>query len=123
MLRARFEQRLTSSSYVDGTRWFFLWPGTPRRRSYRTKARHGGIHETILTIRESTPEMGGYRDHDILSIVRGNRGPRHQATAKALLEAGADPQLADGEGRTPLDLARVHGFKAMVAILSAAGAR
>lgn len=67
--------------------------------------------------------MGGYRDHDILSIVRGNRGPRHQATAKALLEAGADPQLADGEGRTPLDLARVHGFKAMVAILSAAGAR
>lgn len=59
----------------------------------------------------------------IESIVLGNGGPRHVATLKALLDAGANPTLADREGRTPLQLARARGYSTMVAILEKAGAR
>jgi hypothetical protein len=41
----------------------------------------------------------------IEAIVLGDGGPRHQATLKALLDAGASTQLADRSGRTPLQLA------------------
>jgi uncharacterized protein len=53
-------------------------------------------------------------------VVLGNGGPRHQATLKALLDAGANTKLADREGRTPLQLARSRGYAAMVAMLEAA---
>jgi len=59
----------------------------------------------------------------IESIVLGNGGLRHVATLKALLEAGANPQLADREGRTPLALARARGYEPMVTLLVKAGAR
>ncbi len=53
----------------------------------------------------------------IESIVLGNGGPRHQATLKALVEAGANLQLADRHGKTPLDLARSYGYTEMVRLL------
>jgi ankyrin repeat protein len=53
----------------------------------------------------------------IESIVLGNGGPRHQATLKALVEAGANLQLTDGHRQTPLDLARSYGYTEMVRIL------
>jgi ankyrin repeat protein len=59
----------------------------------------------------------------IESIVLGDGGPRHQATLQALVGARANLQLADREGRTPLQLARSRGYAAMVRILEAAGAR
>jgi len=59
----------------------------------------------------------------IESIVLGDGGPRHQATLKALLDAGASTRLADREGRTPLALARQRGHATMVRMLEAAGAR
>jgi ankyrin repeat protein len=59
----------------------------------------------------------------IEAIVLGNGGPRHVATLRALVEAGASTQLADREGRTPLALARARGYEPMVAILLKAGAR
>ena len=59
----------------------------------------------------------------IEAIVLGDGGPRHQATLKALLVAGANTQLADREGRTPLVLAQGRGYGAMVQMLKAAGAR
>jgi ankyrin repeat protein len=59
----------------------------------------------------------------IESIVLGQGGPRHVATLQALVEAGANTQLADREGRTPLALARGRGHEAMVQILVNAGAR
>ena len=59
----------------------------------------------------------------IESIVLGNGGPRHVATLRALVEAGADTQLADRQGQTPLALARARGYAPMVAILLKAGAR
>jgi ankyrin repeat protein len=59
----------------------------------------------------------------IESIVLGDGGARHQATLKALVDAGANLQLADRSGRTPLQLAQARGFAEMVATLQAAGAR
>jgi len=59
----------------------------------------------------------------IESIVLGDGGERHTATLKALVDAGANVNLTDGQNRTPLLLARQNGFSNMVAILSAAGAK
>ncbi len=59
----------------------------------------------------------------IESIVLGDGGPRHQATLRALLDAGASTKLADRDGRTPLALARSRGYAEMVRMLEAAGAR
>ena len=50
----------------------------------------------------------------IESIVLGNGGARHQATLRALVEAGANLQLTDRHGKTPLDLARSYGYAEMV---------
>ena len=59
----------------------------------------------------------------IESIVLGDGGPRHQRTASALLGAGANTQLTDRDGRTPLELARSRGYDAMERVLRKAGAR
>jgi ankyrin repeat protein len=56
----------------------------------------------------------------IEAVVLGDGGARHQATLKALLDAGASTKLADREGRTPLQLARARGYTAMVKMLEAA---
>lgn len=53
----------------------------------------------------------------IEAVVLGDGGVRHQATLKALLDAGANARLADREGRTPLELARARGFGEMVKLL------
>ena len=59
----------------------------------------------------------------IESIVLGNGGRRHVETLRALVEAGANTQLADRHGATPLALAKARGYEAMVEILRKAGAR
>jgi uncharacterized protein len=59
----------------------------------------------------------------IESIVLGNGGKRHQATLKALIDAKANLQLTDRQGMTPLALAKSRGYKEMIAMLEAAGAK
>jgi len=59
----------------------------------------------------------------IEAIVLGDGGTRHQATLQALIGAGANLQLTDRHGDTPLQLARARGYTAMVRMLEAAGAR
>jgi ankyrin repeat protein len=59
----------------------------------------------------------------IESIVLGNGGRRHTATLEALVRAGANVNLADRNGQTPLALARGRGYREMVVILERAGAR
>ena len=50
----------------------------------------------------------------------GDGGARHQATLKALVDAGASLKLTDREGRTPLQLAQARGYAEMVRMLQAA---
>ena len=59
----------------------------------------------------------------IEAIVLGEGGPRHQTTLKALIDAGANLQLRDRTGNTPLQLARSRGLSQMVRMLEAAGAK
>jgi ankyrin repeat protein len=54
----------------------------------------------------------------IEAVVLGDGGPRHRATLKALLDAGASTQLADRQGRTPLQLAQARGYDSMVQMLA-----
>ena len=59
----------------------------------------------------------------IEAIVLGDGGVRHRSTLKALIDAGANLQLKDRQGRTPLELARSRGYTEMVRMLEQAGAR
>jgi ankyrin repeat protein len=59
----------------------------------------------------------------IESIVLGDGGKNHTETLRALVEAGADVNIPDGSGATPLRLARGRGYREMVAILEKAGAK
>lgn len=59
----------------------------------------------------------------IEAIVLGDGGRRHQATLKALVDAGANLQLRDRQGNTPLQLARSRGYEEMVRLLQQAGAK
>jgi ankyrin repeat protein len=59
----------------------------------------------------------------IESIVLGDGGRNHTETLAALVKAGANVNLADRGGATPLTLARGRGYAEMAAILEAAGAR
>jgi uncharacterized protein len=59
----------------------------------------------------------------IESIVLGDGGPDHIACLTALIEAGADVNIADGNGVSPLQLAERHGYDEMVRLLKAAGAK
>ena len=56
----------------------------------------------------------------IESIVLGDGGPRHQATLKALIDAGASLTQTDRHGQTPLQLARARGYAQMVQMLERA---
>jgi ankyrin repeat protein len=57
------------------------------------------------------------------SIVLGDGGKRHTETLRALVQAGANVNIPDRAGITPLAHARGRGYKEMVAILAKAGAR
>jgi ankyrin repeat protein len=59
----------------------------------------------------------------IESIVLGNGGKNHTDTLEALVKAGANVNIADREGNTPLTLAKRRGYKEMVAILEKAGGK
>ena len=59
----------------------------------------------------------------IESIVLGNGGPRHQATLRALIDAGASLGLTDRQGTTPLQLAKSRGYSEMMQMLYKAGAK
>ena len=57
------------------------------------------------------------------AIILGNGGPRHTEVVRLLVAAGADPNLADSGGITPLAHAKQRGFAEIVTILQSAGAR
>jgi uncharacterized protein len=59
----------------------------------------------------------------IESIVLGNGGNNHTETLRALVDAGANVNIPDGSGSTPLRLAKNRGYREMIAILEKAGAK
>jgi ankyrin repeat protein len=59
----------------------------------------------------------------IEAIVLGDGSKRHAAVLKDLVDAGANVNLSDRSGDTPLTLAKKRRFTEMVKILEASGAR
>ncbi len=57
------------------------------------------------------------------AIILSDGGPRHQEIVKLLIMAGADINLPDKEGMSPLQHARHKGFTPIVTMLESAGAR
>lgn len=57
----------------------------------------------------------------IETVVLGDGGTRHQQILRALIDAGANLQLTDRQGNTPLQLARSRGHQDMVDLLERAG--
>jgi uncharacterized protein len=56
----------------------------------------------------------------IEAVVLGDGGARHQASLKALLDAGASTKLTDRTGSSPRELARQRGYERMVRMLDSA---
>jgi uncharacterized protein len=90
-------------------------------------AAHLGHHEVVKALIEA----GAPLDHVnnlrwtavIESIVLGDGGSNHMACLRHLLDAGANPNITDQQGRTPLALARERGYAAMAEMLAAKGGR
>jgi ankyrin repeat protein len=57
------------------------------------------------------------------AVILGDGGPVHTEIVRLLVEAGADPNIADRDGMTALGHAKRRGYAEMAGILSAAGAR
>lgn len=80
---------------------------------------HDGFVETLI-------KAGAPLDHVnnlgwtalIESVVLGDGGRRHVATAKALVRAGARKDLADRSGVTPLEHAQRRNYRAMIEVLN-----
>lgn len=56
-------------------------------------------------------------------VILGDGGPRHREVAKLVLDAGADPNLADKDGVSPLQHARKRGQSEVAELIAAAGGR
>jgi uncharacterized protein len=54
------------------------------------------------------------------AVILGDGSERYQQIVKILLDAGADPTIADNDGVTPLGHARASGYEEIARILSAA---
>jgi ankyrin repeat protein len=85
---------------------------------------HDGVVRMLIAARAPLDHVNNLGWTALIeSIVLGDGGRRHVATLKALVGAGANVNLADRAGATPLTLAKARGYAEMVAILEAAGAR
>ena len=88
-------------------------------------AAHLGHHEVV----EILIDGGAPLDHInnlhwtalIESVVLGDGGPDHVATAKALVEAGADVSIGDRNGVTALDHAISLGYSDMAQVIGRNG--
>lgn len=59
----------------------------------------------------------------IEAIVLGDGSPKYEEIVTLLIEGGANVNLADGAGRTPLTLAKDKGYTNIVNILEQARAK
>lgn len=57
------------------------------------------------------------------AVILGDGGERHQNIVQLLIDHGADVNIGDGDGVTPLQHAQKRGFKEIESILRKAGAK
>jgi ankyrin repeat protein len=80
---------------------------------------HDGVVRQLIAARAPLDHVNNLHWTALIeAVVLGDGGARHQATVRALLDAGARRDLTDREGRTPLQLARQRGYREIEAMLS-----
>lgn len=57
------------------------------------------------------------------AVILGDGGKKHQEIVRLLIEHGADVNLADHDGVTPLQHAKQRGYKEMIEMLTKAGGK
>ncbi len=87
-------------------------------------AAHLGHYEVVQRLVDARAPLDHINNLDwtalIEAVILGNGGPDHVETVRILVSAGADIQIADGRGITPLQHALARGFDAIAEIISAA---
>jgi ankyrin repeat protein len=85
---------------------------------------HVEVVRTLIAAKAPLDHVNNLRWTALIeSIVLGDGGNNHTETLRALVDAGANVNIPDGSGATPLQLARNRGYREMVAILEKAGAK
>jgi len=91
------------------------------------RAAHRGYVEIIRRLLETDIEIDHVNRLDwtalLEAIILGDGGEAHTEVVRLLVNAGADVDLADGDGVTPLAHARLSGYSEIAEILGRAGAR
>ena len=89
------------------------------------RAAHRGYVEIIRRLLETEIEVDHVNELGwtalLEAIILGDGGARHTQVVSLLVDAGANVNLADGEGVTPLAHAQASGYEEIAEILSAAG--
>jgi ankyrin repeat protein len=84
---------------------------------------HAEIVEALLAARAPADHVNNLGWTALIeAIVLGDGGPRHQATVQALIKGGANLDLGNRDGATPLSLARSKGYADITTMLERAGA-
>ena len=78
-------------------------------------AAHHGHPSTVRILLETDIDVDHINDLGwtalIEAVILGDGGPVHQEIVGLLVDAGADPRIADRDGVTPLEHARKRGFR------------
>lgn len=86
-------------------------------------AAHLGHHQVVKRLIAGGAPLDHVNNLDwtalIEAVVLGDGGPDHVETARALLEAGADPAIGDRQGVTPLEHAQARGYSEMISVFKA----
>jgi ankyrin repeat protein len=85
---------------------------------------HAEVVRTLIAAKAPLDHVNNLRWTALIeSIVLGDGGKNHTETLRALVGAGANVNIADGQGSTPLALAKSRGYREMVEILEKSGAK
>jgi len=85
---------------------------------------HGHVSTVKILIAAGVPvdhvnNLNWTAMHEAITLNDG--GPNQVETVRLLLEAGADPSIPEGNGRTARELAVERGYDEIVAVIDAAG--
>jgi len=85
---------------------------------------HAEVVRTLIAARAPLDHVNNLQWTALIElIVLGDGGRNHTETLRALVNAGANVNIPDGSGATPLKPAKNRGHREMVVILEKSGAK